>query len=169
MEPCPHCRCKGALILHGFLYGYLVPGGKQKKAHRVFCSNRNRRPGCGRTFAVRMAMVIQKLAISTKQLWSFLNNICAGIPIKHALGMQQPPFDKLKTPHYSTASIYRLYQRFKLRQHTIRTKLLELAQPPPVNNSTNPIRQTTEHLRTAFSDQPCPISAFQHHFQTAIL
>jgi len=161
MQPCPHCRRKGALILHGFIYGYLLPGGKQKKAHRVFCSNRNRRPGCGRTFALRRATVIRKLAVTTEQLWKFIKNICKATPIKHAL--------EIHPSQYSLSSIYRLHQRFKRRQHVIRTRLIEFAQPPPVNDSANPIRQTIEHLRTAFNNKPCPITAFQHHFQTAIL
>ncbi|MCK5543067.1 MAG: hypothetical protein KAI40_10275, partial [Desulfobacterales bacterium] len=46
---CPHCNCCGCLILHGFLYGY-DDTDFVRRGHRIFCSNRNLRSGCGRTF-----------------------------------------------------------------------------------------------------------------------
>jgi len=52
--PCPHCKVVGTLNRHGCLYGYDENNRKQKtvRARRVFCSNRNARPGCGRTLSV---------------------------------------------------------------------------------------------------------------------
>ena len=54
LTPCPHCKVVGTLIRHGFLYGFDDSSPRQKtvRARRIFCSNRNARPGCGRTFSV---------------------------------------------------------------------------------------------------------------------
>lgn len=153
----------GALILHGILYGQILleVETKQKKGHRIFCSNRNRRQGCGKTFPLRMATVIRSTSIKTQQLRTFLQNLCSGTPIIHAL--------EIEPCYYSTSSRYRLYHKFKRRQPAIRTKLSELSRPPTIHESKNPLLETFEHLKAAFKDAPCCIAAFQNHFQTSIL
>ena len=55
LMPCPHCKCVGALIRHGCLGG-LADGKRTLRARRVFCSNRQARPGCGRTVSVWCAV-----------------------------------------------------------------------------------------------------------------
>ena len=79
LTPCPHCQVVGALIQHGFLYGFdqSSPPRKTLRAHRVFCSNRNARPGCGRTFSVWLANTIRRLSLNTTTLWRFLQHAVA--------------------------------------------------------------------------------------------
>ena len=62
--PCPHCQVVGTLIRHGFLSGFddADPRRKSLRARRILCSNRNARPGCGRTFSVWAADKIRRLA-----------------------------------------------------------------------------------------------------------
>ncbi len=64
LMPCPHCKEVGALIRHGSLYGFddSSPQRKTVRARRVFCSNRQARPGCGRTFSVWSADKIRFIA-----------------------------------------------------------------------------------------------------------
>jgi hypothetical protein len=73
--PCPHCKVAGTLIRHGNLYGYdeRNPQRKTVRARRIFCSNRNARPGCGRTFSVWCADKIRRLSLTTRGLWRFLH------------------------------------------------------------------------------------------------
>lgn len=152
----------GYLILHGFLRGYSLPEGENViRGRRIFCSNRNKRKGCGRTFSILLANFIRRIIVTTEQLWKFLMNVHTGIKIKNALEMEHC--------HYSNKSIYRLYQRFHDQQSRIRTMLSQISKPPEVMNSHNPLHQTIEHLKTAFKDHPCPPQAFQYHFQTSIL
>ena len=50
---CLHCKVVGMLIRHGGLQGVDESTGQiVLSARRVFCSNRNARTGCGRTFSV---------------------------------------------------------------------------------------------------------------------
>ena len=61
--PCPHCRVAGALIRHGSLVGFddTSPRRKTLRARRLFCSNRGRRPGCGRTVSVWFAVNVRRI------------------------------------------------------------------------------------------------------------
>ena len=72
--PCPHCKVTGTLIRHGFLYGFddTSPQRKTVRARRIFCSNRNNRPGCGRTFSVWLADKIRRLSLTAGALGRFL-------------------------------------------------------------------------------------------------
>ena len=69
--PCPHCQVVGTLNRHGCLYGFDDQNLKHKtlRARRVFCSNRQARPGCGRTFSVWCADKIRRLSLTTHCLW----------------------------------------------------------------------------------------------------
>src|SRR5271163_4054304 len=76
--PCPHCKAVGALIRHGFLYGFDDSSPhKTLRARRILCSNRNARPGCGRTFSVWTVNKIRRLGLTTGRLWHFLQRIVA--------------------------------------------------------------------------------------------
>jgi hypothetical protein len=78
--PCPHCKVLGTLIRHGCLYGFdeSSPQRKTLRARRLFCSNRQRRRGCGRTFSVWFADKIRRLSLTTRGLWQFLQRAAAG-------------------------------------------------------------------------------------------
>jgi hypothetical protein len=77
---CPHCQVVGALIRHGYLRGFDEgsPRRKTVRARRVFCSNRQTRPGCGRTFSVWCADKIRRLSLTASCLWRFLRLATAG-------------------------------------------------------------------------------------------
>ena len=79
--PCPHCKVVGTLIRHGFLYGFDEHSLKRKtlRARRIFCSNRHRRRGCGRTFSVWIANKIRRLSITTRTLLTFLQRTLRSI------------------------------------------------------------------------------------------
>jgi hypothetical protein len=78
--PCPHCKVVGTLIRHGYLCGFddRSPQRKTVRARRIFCSNRNARPGCGRTVSVWIADKIRRLSLTTAALWRFLHRAAAG-------------------------------------------------------------------------------------------
>jgi len=80
LTSCPHCKVVGTLIRHGFLYGLndACPPRQTVRARRIFCSNRRRRTGCGRTFSVWIADKIRRLSVTTRTLWRFLQLAVAG-------------------------------------------------------------------------------------------
>lgn len=161
LTPCPHCRIAGTLILHGFLHGYdETSPRKTVRARRVFCSNRKRRSGCGRTFSVWLADKIRRLSLSADGLWKFLKAAVAS-------GNKQNAIRNLKC-HLSDFALYRVWKRFANAQATIRTPLYARCRPPDVS-SDDPAAGTIAHIEAAFPDAPNPIRAFQQTLQTFFL
>jgi hypothetical protein len=161
LTACPHCGRVGALNLHGVVTGYAEVGSERvQRGHRLFCSNRGRRPGCGRTFAVLLADTLGACAVRTGTLWSFLLEIATGLSRKAA-------WEATGAAVLSLRSGYRLWHRFARAGPTIRTRLSSHCPPPPCD-SPLPMAQLTEHLRLAL---PCdnPLSDFQHSFQLDLL
>lgn len=160
---CPHCKLSGYLNLHGYLRGYdeKTCAGKVIRGHRIFCSNRNKRRGCGRTFSILALNILKKFIIRAYSLWKFLKNIAQGKDKKRSLSSLKVSF--------STSSVYRLWKRFCLAQTKIRMLLLRLCCPPILTKSRQPAIQTILHLKSAFRNTSCPISAFQDYFQAYFL
>jgi len=158
--PCPHCKRVGALIWHGFLNGFDESSPRQKtvRARRIFCSNRNARPGCGRTFSVWIASKIRRLGLTAGALWRFLQGAVADGILAAARALDCRLSDR---------AWQRIWQRFKLAQSKIRTALLGRCPPPESlpRPPTNPKRQAAAHvlahLQAAFPDVNCPIADFQ--------
>jgi hypothetical protein len=159
LTPCPHCMAVGALIRHGFLYGFddSNPLRKNLRARRIFCSNRNARPGCGRTFSVWAANIIRRLGLTTSGLWRFLqravtDGILAACHSTHC--------------HLSDRTLLRIWTRFNLGQSNIRTALFGCCPLPELTAAHLPAAQVLAHLQAAFPDARCPIAAFQLTFRT---
>jgi hypothetical protein len=154
--PCPHCKVVGTLIRHGFLYGFdeRSPQRQTLRARRIFCSNRNARHGCGRTFSVWLADKIRRLGLTTGALWQFLQRAVAG-GIRAAI--------RTIDCHLSDRTLQRLWRRFDQGQSKIRTALSGWCPPPELPEPTHrPAAQVLAHLQTAFPNAPCPIATFQH-------
>jgi len=159
--PCPHCQVVGALNRHGCLFGFDDQNPRQKtlRARRVFCSNRQARTGCGRTFSVWCADKIRRLSLTTGCLWRFLQlaaigSLAAAIRAAHG--------------HLSDRSWQRVWQRFNLAQSKLRTALSTRC-PPPQPPAVAPHRTAAHvlaHLHVAFPQADCPITTFQHTLRT---
>ena len=154
---CPHCRRVGMLVRHGFLRGFedASPQRKTVRARRIFCSNRHRRTGCGRTFSVWIASKIRRLGLTSRSLLAFLQRAVAG---SLATAIRDA------NCHRSDRTLRRIWKRFDRGQSRIRTALLGRAPPPEVLSA--PARrpdaaQVLAHLHAAFPDADCPIAAFQ--------
>jgi hypothetical protein len=161
LRACPHCGCVGALNAHGPVHGY-AEGGSERvlRGHRFFCSNRHRRPGCGRTFMVRLSQVLQKRVVRTGTLWRFVLAVVAGVSRKAA-------WESTGAHVLTLRSGYRLWHRFTRAGPAIRTRLLSLCPPPPCR-SRLPLSQLSEHLRHALPSSDA-LAAFQRHFQLHLL
>jgi len=163
--PCPHCKVVGTLIRHGYLRGFdeSNPQRKTVRARRVFCSNRQARRGCGRTFSVWCAAKIRRLSLTTACLWRFLKCAVAG-SIHAAI--------RAANGHRSDRTWQRIWKRFDQGQSKIRTALSGRCPPPelpaklPTEPAQRPAAQVLAHLQAAFPDADCPIAAFQHAMRT---
>jgi hypothetical protein len=151
-QPCPHCKSVGYLIRHGYLRGYDQMRSKSIRASRVFCSNRNRAMGCGKTFSVWIADKVKRLFLSAECLFAFLNDAAKS-------GNKVQAFRKLNCS-LSDSAPYRIWKRFILAQSRIRTALTWLSEPPRIE-SNSPTTLTLAHLREAVKQHPLsPIAAF---------
>lgn len=159
---CQHCKCEGCLILHGYLYGYAEGLGSTriKRGRRIFCSNRKNRKGCGKTFSFLMASFIKNFIISTNTLWKFLNKISQGYSLASAF--------RSSNNKICESCIYGIFKKFKYNQVRIRSFLTRIKTPPKVKTKNNTIL-TIYHLKSVFGWSYCPISEFQHYFQTSFL
>jgi hypothetical protein len=160
--PCPHCKVVGALIQHGFLRGYddSSPRRTTPRARRIFCSNRNARPGCGRTVSVWLADKIRRLGLTTGALWQFLKRAAEDGIVAACRAAEGQLCDR---------TWQRVWKRFDRAQCQIRTALSGLRpppEPPPRPETAHPpAAQVLAHLQAAFLDAN-PIATFQHTLRT---
>jgi hypothetical protein len=162
LTACPHCKRVGTLIRHGLLFGFdeQSPRRKTVRARRVFCSNRNARPGCGRTISVWFAEKIRRLSLTTRGLWNFLQLAVTGTFVAAMRGFDCSLSDR---------TLQRVWRRFELAQSRIRTALMSRCPPPdqaPENSSRSAAAQVLAHLRDAFPGADSPITAFQQTTKT---
>lgn len=158
MKQCPHCRQIGCLILHGYLYGY-GDTDMVRRGRRIFCSNRQKKTGCGRTFSILMAGFIKHCMIPSGSVSSFLSKIAQGdrpVTAFRALGGQM-----------NENAGYRILRQFRKQLPRIRTCLLKVNDPPGLKYIKNPAVQTILHLKTVFNG--CMVSRFQQYFQISFL
>ena len=158
LRACPRCGQTGHLIFHGALVGYGCQGSeRQKRGQRVFCSNRHRKRGCGKTFAVLFSLLLKARIIPAALVATFLATVLAGA-CRHAAW--------LSLCHgFSLESGYRLWRDWVSGQAYLRTWLCRKIPPPRPERIGDGLTQTWEHLRHAFAGRPCPVTAFQEHFQ----
>ena len=156
LTPCPHCRTVGTLIRHGVLTGFDDSSPRRTvRARRIFCSNRHRQCGCGRTVSVWFADRIRRLSVTTRTVWTFLKRAVAGSIAAAIRDTDSPRSDR---------TFRRIWSRFQRGQSAIRTALLNRGPPPDwtAASSRRPAEaQVLAHLQSTFPQVDCPIAAFQ--------
>jgi hypothetical protein len=155
---CPHCRETGTLIGHGFLRGYAERGsGLVVRGRRIFCSNRGRRPGCGRTFSVKLQTVVSGFVVSTVTLWCFVQAVLGGLTLRAAWLVEA-------AGTLSLSSGYRLWRRLGAAQSALRARLCREAPAPP-SNARDPLAQLCTHLQLVIGGGVADFfSAYQSRF-----
>lgn len=165
LTPCPHCRVVGTLIRHGSLTGFddSSPRRKTVRARRLFCSNRHRRPGCGRTVSVWVADKIRRLSVTTGTLGAFLRRVVTDGLAAAIRAAPDPRSDR---------TWQRIWQRFDRAQSRLRTALLARGPPPetwPGSTRRPAAAQLLAHLHATFPDADCPLAAFQMATRSFVL
>ena len=157
---CPHCKKMGMLILHG----YIKNNKNIIKAHRVFCSNRNNRTGCGKTFSIYYADYIKNISVASDILWKFLKYILHGLSIEIAY-KELGDFVLLEL-----RTFYRYWRAFKQKQFIIRSNIYTPSKSPPTNLYPSPYHETIAHLkRVCKKPDQCPVTEYQLIFQCSFL
>jgi len=158
--PCPHCKAVGTLNRHGSISGCDETSTGVLRARRVFCSNRNARPGCGRTFSIWLADKILRVKLTTRGLWQFLKKAVSD-------GITAAIDAASDACRLSGRVLQRIWQRFDRRQSHIRTVLWAQRPPPDLpGDSQSTQAEVLAHLQAAFPDADCPIAAYQQTNKT---
>lgn len=159
---CPHCRQRGTLICHGFLRGYTYHSKKRQiRGRRFFCSNRQRRQGCGRTFSLLAAEHLRGFTVTAITLWRFICSLAAGDSVYTAF--------RAATSAVNIRAAWHFLRRVNHAQVRLRSILHRYFPVPDPPAKTHPIQQTIAHLNAAFPNCSCPISAFQSSLQRSFL
>lgn len=155
---CPHCKKIGNLILHGMIKGYTdsINNAKTIKGRRIFCSNRNRRSGCGRTWSIIKQTFIPNFTVGIKSLASIISN-------KSTIIVRW----KRSNTSYSLSTFYRIRSRFYRNIPMFRTLQISKFKPPIVNDSI--INHTIKHIKLLNSSLTRALAIFQSTHQMAIL
>ena len=155
---CPFCRRVGRLIFHGYLRGYIENSSERVvRGRRIFCNNRKRSKGCGRTFSLLFLRFIRGYIIGSKTVSEVIKRLADGV-VPAAVAREVLPF-------FSSGYIYGFMSRLRRRQSFLRSLLLKLCQPND-NKGTDPLLQTLRHLFHVFPGD-CTVSDFQSHFQVS--
>jgi hypothetical protein len=121
---CPHCRRAGTLNAHGALRGLAenAPGKEARRGRRFFCSDRGRRPGCGRTFSVRLAQVFAGASVRTGAWWRFCRGRLEGLGVLAAWEAARGGF--------SLESAYRWWRGWGRAEPVLRARWWRGREPP---------------------------------------
>jgi len=149
---CPHCGQPGTLNGHGYLRGSAenAPQKDARRGRRFFCSDRGRRPGCGRTFSVWLAQVIVGASVRTGAWWRFTAARLGGASVLAAWESARSGF--------SLESAYRWWRRWRASESAVRTALWRGREPPEKS-----LREAIEHACGAAD----PLAVFQVRTQRA--
>jgi hypothetical protein len=152
------------LIGHGFLRGYAERGSESLvRGRRLFCSNRGLRPGCGRTFSVKLTTVFAGFVVRTLTLWGFAKAVVGGLTRRAAW---------LREGALSLSSGYRLWRRLCAAQSALRARLYREAPAPP-STACEPLAQLLAHFGVvvgvgADAETSDPFAGFQLHLQRGL-
>lgn len=83
-EQCKHCHQTHQLISHGFIRKKQVGAAPEAVGKRVFCSNRNRRSGCGRTTQLYLDATLRYLHYAGQRVVMFVLSRIVGTTIQQA-------------------------------------------------------------------------------------
>ena len=81
---CVHCKQAHQLISHGFVYQKQTHAEPAAIGKRVFCSNRNRHTGCGRTMRLYLDATVRYLHYAGSQVVAFVLALMAGMTVQRA-------------------------------------------------------------------------------------
>lgn len=125
----------------------------------MFCSDRGRRGGCGRTFALFFASVLPRHSVTAALLARLLVGLLQGAALKSAAEALRAPF--------ALETFYRLMRRLRRRLDVVRTCLCR-QQAAPASGHADALLHTLEHLHAVFPAAGA-LATFPRHFQHPFL
>jgi hypothetical protein len=154
-SPCPHCGCRGSLNRHSRALGNdpLTTNGQLLRGRRVFCSNRGRRGGCGRTFSIVLADVLPRHTLTASLVWQWLVKLLAGLSVKAAA-------EKLRLP-FALETVYRLRRSLRQGLDKVRTRLCREQSPPASGQAKGKVERFFRTVRDQFLARDLDLSSLE--------
>lgn len=81
---CSHCKQSHQLVSHGFIYQKQRGAEPEAIGKRVFCSNRNRYAGCGRTMRLYLDSMVRYLHYAGWHVVAFVLAMMTGMTVQRA-------------------------------------------------------------------------------------
>jgi hypothetical protein len=160
LRACEHCHRVGMLVGHGRLLGYAESCSERVvRGHRLLCSARHNRRGCGRTVTVWLSSSLRRRIVRTSTVLSFLTALAAGSRV--AAGWRAASSMSLRTG-------YRIRSCVAHAVPAIRTALLSRAPPPRVDGVCAD-GQLLQHAVAVFGTCSDAFAAYQCAFQRPLL
>lgn len=154
-EQCKHCQQTQQLVSHGFIRKKRNCGDPQAIGKRVFCSNRHRRTGCGRTMQLYLDSTLRYLHHAGATVVAFVAALLAGLCIAQAY-MQATGSD---TPRHA----YRWLHRLDVQTSAWRSLFHQPVPTQPTALAATPrslrrsvLTSTVTALLTRFGQALCP-------------
>jgi hypothetical protein len=164
--PCRHCSQTAQLVSHGFVYKKRVGADPEAVGKRVFCSNRKRRTGCGRTVRLYLEATLRRLHYAGAHMAAFVLALLAGATVRHAYGQATGAAD----PRHAWRWLNRLDAKLSDYRNLIHRPALDQTEGPPPARRRLRIRlltATLHALRARFGPPLC--APYQRHTQRAFL
>jgi hypothetical protein len=162
-EPCMHCGQAHQLVSHGFIRKK-QPGGQdpQPVGKRVFCSNRHRHTGCGRTTQLYLDSTLRHRHYAGNVVWIFVLLLLGGASITQAYTQAT----QAQTPRHAYRWLQRLHARIPLYRSVVHQPPLDplaaCAHPPQASRHSL-LRSTFSALLARFKSPLC--RSFQSQLQ----
>jgi hypothetical protein len=151
-QRCPHCQ-RAQFVSHGYVYQKRSGAEPEAVGKRVFCSNRNRRTGCGRTLRLYLDRALRYFHYSGLQLLAFVFAVLTGQSVRQAY------WHATRCPEARHA--WRWLQRLQLQLPAYRT--LQHCPSLPGSPTAPPERRPARHALLAST-----FAWLEHHFGTPL-
>lgn len=165
---CPHCLKSNQLVSHGVLYRQRSIEEREAVGKRVFCSNRYRHSGCGRTFPLYLSCILPGLRHGAAQLSAFLSALLRETPVETAYRQATAQAE----PRHTWRWLAKLADRLPDYRRRLHRR-----PAGPENHFRSPsrrLRLLLPTLQTLLSQlsrptRDCPCARYQLHCQSAFI
>jgi len=164
---CVHCQQTQQLVSHGFVYKKQAHAAPQAVGKRVFCSNRRRHTGCGRTMRLYLDSTVRWLRYAGAYVVAFILGLIAGRAVQQAYGQATGTDD----PRHAYRWLHRLGAQLSRYRSLSHQPLFQDAEASPAT-ANRPVRtrllvSTCKQLLQRFGAPLC--AQFQQQTQQSFL
>lgn len=155
---CPHCMKSGFFKRHSKIYR--IFNKSEFNGQRLFCSDRGKNKGCGKTIPILLATYLPSTKFYVSYIWDFFKHYSCDKTIISS--WEEAGYNAyVKSP-------YKFVQKIKQSFSKTKTLLSSICKPPVAQYSKS-IFVIYNHLIKAFPHSNNPLKEFIIRFNTSII